>query len=215
MPFKLFGDRMKTAPLLVYLVTRDLFSEFKNNQLVQPIILNDWNKLVLTDFPAHDIYMNCLYTSIFPFNFSKYINRALSFAKAGKRSHLLIAHCDTIIDSLPNPLPENGITAATADFRDGSPPRKTSVWLLGRDIIENESLRCCEEFTGYGYEDMDFLWNVLQPAGVQFHDCPDFKIRHLPHFITRLLENNIIKNKELYERRHKNIELRSQQSAKG
>jgi hypothetical protein len=143
------------------------------------------------------------------FNVSRLRNAALAYAQEKEYDWLLLFDLDAVLLG-PIIMPFDGFTlswnyhstqneAETGKFNldDRTRWNGSGFFLLPRNAFH---LRFDERFYGHGMEDIDFQWNVLQPAGIAArHWCTD--TLHVWHDKRVPTNGNAIKNKLLLAQR--------------
>lgn len=111
------------------------------------------------------------------FNFSKYKNASMRYARDHGYDWLIQGDSDLVMLQPPSLYPESGLSSVmtyycqpnenikdlVARWKSGSKMTwvGTAYLLMSRYIFTNFSF--CEQFYGYGYDDADFMNNVLWP----------------------------------------------------
>lgn len=90
-------------------------------------------------------------------------------------------------------------------LRDPDRVQWGSFWIFGRAVFEQDWCESCEGFLGYGWEDYDFVFNVLEPRGYKITNSSAAAI-HLWHHPKRNrndaeFDAEFLRNKRLYENR--------------
>jgi hypothetical protein len=140
------------------------------------------------------------------FCLSAYRNAALQYADSNGYDYLVIGDADSIfIESTFLP-PATGFAPTLIchlqpyenphDLRQAKAFIVASWWILARSMFH---LRWCEEFTGYGWQDNDFVTNVAAPAGFEYSNI-SLLAYHMFHPIT-VDPTEFGRNHALFERR--------------
>jgi len=75
----------------------------------------------------------------------------------------------------------------------------SSYFILSRELVEKRWCRYSHLFEGYGWDDFDFFYNVLEPNGISFGET-DAKAIHVHHAPCRTEVNP--KNREIFSERY-------------
>lgn len=133
---------------------------------------------------------------------------------------LVMLDADGIFLGMENP-PETGFGCCHQYRQQAAEPEvelftydhwysNSSYFILRRDLVQHEWCRYCKDFEHYGYDDLDFHFNVMEPQGVEMSET-DAKSIHLWHSEQRTPVNP--KNHALYLRRFYRIHGRTPKSA--
>lgn len=120
------------------------------------------------------------------FRISRARNACMDAAVARGADYLVLIGTDVIVTSLGTRLPETDFGLANIRFqKEGQPIGETSnnlmhscCYVIGKQVLQR--FRYCEDFVGYGWEDIDFEINVVRHAGIPLALC-DVELLHLWH----------------------------------
>jgi hypothetical protein len=145
--------------------------------------LSGWDRLLVTDQKGlaneprgYEILKEDLWTNG-KFNYSRYRNASMRYAAERGYDWMIQGNADLVMLRPPESFPDGGLSSIPAqdctaseveaqilkyqsgseDFRWGT----TSCFLMGKKVFGLFSF--CERFYGYGYEDADFMNNVIWP----------------------------------------------------
>ncbi len=145
--------------------------------------LAGWDRLLVTDgkgIPHEPSGYQTLREDLWTngkFNYSRYRNASMRYAAYYGYDWMIQGNADLVMLRPPQLFPEGGLSSIPAhdctapqaeaqvlkylsgseDFRWGT----TSCFLMGKKVFGSFSF--CERFYGYGYEDADFMNNVIWP----------------------------------------------------
>lgn len=208
-PRKLLGNLVKI--LLAYCVSPALNSEWAATIEVQK------------HFPLPS---NCVQRRFYSpdcgeeenFNKAKCQNLAIEYAIEEGADWILMMDSTGVLINEILEFPESGYATAwvfaappgqtNPDLREGSEwcgfgcksrwSPVNSLFLLGRTVFTR--VRFCEDYIGFGYQDIDFKDNVIDAAGIK-EGWTNARLMHLFHPRHNLYHTNYLRNQELYSRR--------------
>ena len=138
-------------------------------------------------------------------------NVALDYAQQHGYDCLILLDGDFVIVNRVEAIPPVGVVMAHKQRSDGSlfpkePEYEPSAqFVLSRQVIKQ--VRFCEEFVGYGFEDHDFNYNVLQPRGF-FQKDSGIRAVHRWHSVRHDVNPMSKRNRGIFERRlHEQIRM--------
>lgn len=131
-------------------------------------------------------------------------NAALDYAQERGYECLILLDGDFAIVNRVETIPPVGVLIAHKQKQNGSlfpeePEYEPSAqFVLRKEVIKQ--VRFCEEFVGYGFEDHDFNYNVLQPRGF-FQEDSGIRAVHRWHPVRHELNPMGKRNRGIFERR--------------
>lgn len=175
-------------PLLTYIVTQSVLHRFERTLRFQqryfPQAVEFYDRLVITDLKSQiDVGLPVVRGDICPGGkYSMPVARNFAFKTATDRGYdwHFDGDSDRVIADGPPKWTEPGLGCVNMHhflkhetheevmqrFRDGRLQFTASSFFISHRSVFAK-LKFCEEFTGYGFDDLDFVYNVCFPAGVQ------------------------------------------------
>lgn len=189
----------KPKILLGYIATRNIWPAFNAAQQFQSEYLYNpvgFDKVLVTDTDEVVPTFTCVKCSnlwvngLFCQNAGR--NSILAFGISGGFDALVILDADVMLTEAPRTAfdgsfscchmywsTEEEINAGCFNLEDRLRWTSSGDFILNRkDFLHN---RFCEDYLGYGYDDADFYYNVLQPSGVK----PEHWTTRAEHWTTR------------------------------
>jgi hypothetical protein len=206
--------------LLSYVVTENVVDRFLRTIRFQdlfPSAVADLDRVVITDSSTQIQFPFPVIRSILYVSGKFYLvgarNAALQYAHDHGYDYLLDGDADRVLLSLPQCLPQRHIScvmlhsqskaeseeALAKKVQDGDLNYEWSSWfIVPRPLMQ---YRFHGEYLAYGYEDLDYVHNVLAPLGINICDAGARGV-HLYHALTTSSEHEAFKrNKSIYEKR--------------
>jgi hypothetical protein len=187
--------------------------------------LEGWDLLFITDINSRvpppkgfDVVQAELFTHG-KFNYSRCRNASMAYAKEHGYDWLIQANPDIVMLQPPRSFPETGISSVMTYHTKASDDVSAVVreWRVMGSLeflptsyfIMNASIftqyRFCEDFYGYGYDDMDFLSNVLWRDGISRMDGTQFGAKAIHVYYPDNIWGNsgpdMERNRSLFEQR--------------
>jgi hypothetical protein len=167
------------------------------------------------DYPKWQIIRAKLFDKDGYFNLPRWRNVAFRFALERDYEWVITVDADQLIVEMTDHLPPTGfggmmnyIMKEWESVEDLSRTWKTRLsefvpstcFVIRRDAFEKN--RMCEEYSGYGYEEHDFVNNVCRPEGYP-QSYADIHSLHLWHVVThpKYVRETLVINREIYLRR--------------
>jgi hypothetical protein len=206
-------------------IAEDRLKQTLQFQELIPEGLEGWDRLLVTDQDS-SVERPCGYEVVFDrlfthgkFNYSKVRNASMRYAEQHGYDWLIQANPDIVMLHPPTSFPENGLTSIMTYHAqpEESIPEVISRWragyeagfigttyfLMSRDIFSK--YRFHEEFYGYGYDDQDFLNNVMWRDRISRMDGTPFGGRAIhvsyPGNIWGDSGPDLVRNRALFEER--------------
>jgi len=200
-------------PLICYALTESVLPRFYKAQEIQKKFpaFDQYDKLVITDFTskvdtAWPILREDIFTADGIFSLGHAYNVAFWYAAENGYECVLTGDSDRIILNVSEKLPTQGLSCvdvyhATAkdtvdDMLKNIDTLKytpSSFFVIPRSVF----MKChfCEEFVGYAWDDIDYVYNVCPSHGItQPKEFPKLRGLHLYHkerlFTETSKENN-------------------------
>ncbi len=169
--------------LVAYRCSHHLFETLDETLRIQRTILEPtWEEVIVAD-QKHPNLQTLIRDDIYGehgMSLAKASNRAMYAATELDYDALLLLDADIVLQTEPTEqaIPSTGVGVVFCHFQaedEQIPPapvhphyRPTAQWILNREVFSR--FRYCEDFEGHGWEDHDFHYNVLWPAGYDQQD---------------------------------------------
>lgn len=189
-----------------------------------------WDKLLVTDKEkSADIpkEWNVVQSNLFEhgkFNYSRYRNVAMAYAEEKHYDYLIQSNADMFMLSPPRTFAESGISylmtyhtepgedvdGVLMKYKNGIALKYigATAFIMERKIFSR--FKFYEGYYGYGFDDIDFIGNVIAPAGVVLQDGTPFGARAIHIYDSGNLwgpsqQEDANRNKELWSQRWNEI----------
>jgi hypothetical protein len=189
--------------------------------------LQGWDCVFITDIKSRVAPPKgyaVVYADLFTqgkFNYSRCRNASIKYAKEHGYDWLIQSNPDIVMLQPPQSFPASGLTSVMThqSMRGEDVPALIREWrtradlrfvgssyfLMGADIFSK--YRFCEDYYGYGYDDQDFMSNVLWPDRISRMDGTSFGARAIhvsyPGDLWGDIGPDLKRNKALFELRWK------------
>lgn len=177
------------------------------------IIISDDNTEF--DYPKWQIVRAKLFDKEGYFNLPRWRNVAFEYALEGDYEWVITVDADQVIVEMTDRLPPTGfggmMNYITKEGENVEGLLRTWVvklsdfvpstcFVIRRDVYER--CRMCEEYSGYGYEEHDFVYNECRPKGYA-QSYAGIRALHLWHKLTypENIRETLVRNREIYLRR--------------
>ncbi len=219
--------------LYAFCATEEVRHRVIQSQTIQrrrPEVMAGWDKLLVTGFgdeipisPDYNILRGNVRTGTI-FSPSKWKNLASRYAAERGYDWMIQANCDLIMLRPPESFPENGLTSVMTYHTkpEEDPEQACSLFDAGHEldfvgtsylIIHNRvfsNFFHSEELYGYGYEDADYLTNVVDPAGFQRllgtpYGAKAIHIHDTYHVWGPQMKEDMERNRALFESRYRRM----------